>query len=432
MLLFALAVSLLTGLIFGALPALRSLRTLPMETLKSAGRGNTEGRGGLRTRNVLVSLEVGLSAALLVTAGLLIASFTRLMSVDKGFQVDRVLAVNVSMLSTRYPKPEDRNAFFQRVLEKAAALPGVQKASLVSALPLTGETWIDIVSKEHDTRPTVELPNTNVRFVSPGYFETLRVALARGRDFEERDRSQQGGDRLRQPGAARMGQRRSHRPQAHGQRHGDGSGRRHARFPQHQSRQRARQHALHPVLAASATGRRDAAAHVDGPARHRQCPAHGRLGISTARSPFPRSARLRKCSTARWERAAFNCCWWSLFAAAALALAAFGTYGVLSYAVARRTGELGIRMALGAQRADVLQMVLRQGMMPVFFGLAAGGAAALALGRYLESLLFEVSPRDPAAFVISGAVLLAASVAACLIPARRATKVSPLEALRFE
>ena len=175
---FALAISMVTGLIFGALPALRSLRSDPTDALKSSGRGNTEGRGGLRVRNLLVGLEVGLSGALLVTAGLLIASFTRLMAVDRGFQVDRVLAMNVSLLVTKYPQPADRNAFFQRALEKAAALPGVQNASLVSALPLTGETWIDIVGTEHDTRPMVEQPSTNVRFVSPGYFRTLRVGSA--------------------------------------------------------------------------------------------------------------------------------------------------------------------------------------------------------------------------------------------------------------
>jgi ABC-type antimicrobial peptide transport system permease subunit len=121
-----------------------------------------------------------------------------------------------------------------------------------------------------------------------------------------------------------------------------------------------------------------------------------------------------------------------LFAVAALALAAFGAYGVLSYAVTRRTGEMGIRMALGAQRTDVLAMVLRQGMTPVLAGLAAGALSALAIGRYLESLLWEVSPRDPVAFAVSGAVLLVVSVAACLVPARRATRVSPIEALRFE
>ena len=121
-----------------------------------------------------------------------------------------------------------------------------------------------------------------------------------------------------------------------------------------------------------------------------------------------------------------------LFAAAAMALAAIGTYGVLSYAVARRTSEMGIRMALGAAQSEVLGMVVRQGMTPVVAGLIAGGAAALALGRYLESLLYQVSPRDPIAFGASAAVLLIVSVAACLIPARRATRVNPIDALRFE
>ena len=121
-----------------------------------------------------------------------------------------------------------------------------------------------------------------------------------------------------------------------------------------------------------------------------------------------------------------------LFAAAALALAAFGTYGVLSYAVTRRTAEMGIRMALGAPQGDVLRMVVRQAMMPVFAGLAVGGAAALAIGRYLESLLYHVSPRDPMAFGVSATVLLLVSAVACLIPARRATRVNPIDALRFD
>jgi ABC-type antimicrobial peptide transport system permease subunit len=121
-----------------------------------------------------------------------------------------------------------------------------------------------------------------------------------------------------------------------------------------------------------------------------------------------------------------------LFAAAAVALAAFGTYGVVSYAVARRRAEMGIRMALGAKRSDVLKMVLRQGMMPVVAGLAAGAMAALAIGRSVASLLFQVSPHDPVAFIAAGAVLLLVSVVACLVPARRATRVDPTEALRCE
>ena len=155
-------------------------------------------------------------------------------------------------------------------------------------------------------------------------------------------------------------------------------------------------------------------------------------GKSITKSPCPKCARWRKFFRLRWRSAVSRCCWWCFSRIAALALAAFGTYGVLSYAVSRRTGEMGIRMALGAQRSDVLGMVVRQGMMPVLAGLAGGAATAFVIGRYLESLLFQVSPRDPVAFALSAAVLLVVSVAACLIPARRATRVSPTEALRFE
>src|SRR6185312_407597 len=148
--------------------------------------------------------------------------------------------------------------------------------------------------------------------------------------------------------------------------------------------------------------------------------------------PVPKERTLEQVMSASVARRRFQMLLVLLFAAAALALAAFGTYGVVSFAVARRSSEMGIRMALGAQRGDVLRMVLWQGMTPVFAGLFAGAVAALAIGRYVASLLFEVSPRDPLAFGIAAATLLAVSAAACLIPARRATLVDPIDALRFD
>jgi putative ABC transport system permease protein len=430
-LLFALAISLFTGLIFGALPAFRSVRSSPIETLKSAGRGNTEGRGGLRLRNVLVSLEVGPSAALLVTAGLLVASFGQLMSVDRGFQVERVLAVNVSLLSTKYPKPDDRSAFFQRVLAKAAAMPGVQSASLVSALPLMGETWIDIVGTEHDTRPMVEQPSTNVRFVSPGYFQTLRAGLRDGRDFEEQDRNRMVC--IVSAGLARR-------------LWGD----------ENPLGRKLRDNGFVMEVVAVTPDLRSTSLDKD-PVNMLYIPYWQRPRLSASllvrTSMDPRSI-ANALRSAVWEidgevtvpevrtleevlsrsvaERRFQMLLVVLFALGALALAAFGAYGVLSYTVSRRTGEMGIRMALGAQRGDVLAMVLRQGMMPVLVGLAGGAVLAAGIGRYLESLLFQVSPRDPLSFAVSCAVLLAVSLAACLVPARRATRVSPTEALRFE
>jgi len=430
-LLFALAISLVTGLIFGALPAWRSLRSAPVEALKSGGRGNTDGRGGLRVRNLLVGLEVGLSAALLVTAGLLMASFVRLMAVDKGFQVDRVLAMDLSLLSTKYPQPAERSAFFQRALDQAARLPGVRNVSLVSALPLMGETWIDIVGTEHDTRPMVELPSTNVRFISPGYFETLAVSLRDGRDFEERDRS-----RTVAIISASLAQRLWGREGAVGRKLSDGErvmdvvgvtpDFRSTSLDQEPVNmlyipywQRPRWSAS--LLVSTSMDPRS----IAGALRSAIWQIDGEVTVPEVRT-------LSEVLSSSVAQRRFQMLLVLLFALAALALAAFGTYGVLSYAVTRRTPEMGIRMALGAQRRDVLGMVLRQGMMPVLAGMAAGALSALAIGRYLESLLWNVSPRDPLAFAVSGAVLLLVSVAACLIPARRATRVSPIEALRFE
>ena len=430
-LLFALAISLVTGMLFGALPALRSLRSAPMDALKSGARGTTEGRGGLRVRNLLVGLEVGLSAALLVTAGLLVASFVRLLAIDKGFQVDRVLAMNLSLLSTKYPEPAAQAAVFQRVLEKAARLPGVRQASMVSALPLMGETWIDIVGTEHDTRPLVELPSTNVRFISPGYFQTLAISLRDGRDFQEQDRSRKvaivsASLAKRLWGAQNPLGRRMTSNDALVEVVGVTPDFRSTSLDKDPVNMLYIPYWQRPRLSASllvrtsmdprgiANALRAAVWEID--------PEVTVPEVRTLDEVLSRSVAQRR----------FQMLLVTLFALAALALAAFGAYGVLSYAVARRTGEMGIRMALGAQRGDVLAMVLRQGMLPVIAGLAAGALSAAVIGRYLESLLFQVSPRDPVAFAVSGAVLLAVSVAACLIPARRATRVSPIEALRFE
>lgn len=430
-LLFALGVSLAAGALLGILPALRSAAAAPYDALKSSGRASTEGRGGLRMRNALVSLEVGLSAALLVTAGLLAASFLRVMHVDRGFDVERVMSLEVSLPYAKYRKPEDRTAFFQRLLERAAGLPGVQKVSMISRIPLKGETWIDIAGAENDPRPLMERPSTNVRFVSPGYFDTLRVRLAEGRDIGERDRGRKvvilsaGLARKIWPGQNPLGRKVEM----------DGG--------------------LLEVVGITPDLRSTSLDHD--PVNVAYVPywqrplAFGYLMVRTAMDPSSMAAALRRVV---WEGDAevpipevltleqvmaesvaerrFQMLLIGVFAAAALALAAIGTYGVVAYAAGRRRAEMGIRMALGANRADVMRLVLRQGMAPVAVGLAGGAAAALALGKYVSSLLFEVSPRDPASFAVAAGVLLLVSAAACLVPARHATRVNPVEALRFE
>ncbi len=430
-LLFALAISLATGVIFGIFPALRSAASAPYEALKSGSHTNTEGRRGMRLRNILVGMEVGLSAALLVTAGLLISSFVRLTNVDKGFHVERVIALNLSLPATKYPDNAQRAAVFERVLNKAQALPGVESTALVSALPLEGESWIDIASVENEARPIAELPSTNVRFISPDYFKTLGIALQGGRDFE-------GQDHARKVVIVSAGLAKKLWPAQ------DAVGRRLVDNEQ-----------LLTVVGVTPDIRSTSLDHEPVNMLYLPYWQRGRFSVSflvrTAMDPRGLAPALRR---AVWDvdsevpvpevrtleqvmaqsvaERRFQMLLVLLFAAAALALAAFGTYGVVSYTVARRRGEMGIRMALGAAQGDVLRMVLRQGMMPVVGGLAAGAAAALAIGRYVASLLFQVSPRDPVAFTAATLVLLVVSAAACLIPARRATRVNPIEALRFE
>jgi putative ABC transport system permease protein len=433
-LLFALAVSLAAGAVLGILPALRSAAAAPYESLKSGSRTNTEGRRGLRIRNLLVSLEVGLSATLLVTAGLLIASFVRVMTIDKGFDVERVIALDMSLPSTKYPNDAPRAAFFRRVLDKAAAMPGVQSLALVSALPLEGETWIDIVGTEHDPRPLLEKPSTNVRFISPGYFQTLRIPLRDGRDFQEQDQKRKvviisaGLAQRLWPGQNPVGRKLDNGSDAQSPMEVIGV------TPDVRSTSLDHDPVNMMYIPYWQWAQRQGSLLVRTAMDPRGIAAALRSAVWAVDSevPIPEVRTLEQVMERSVAQRRFQVMLVVLFAAAALALAAFGTYGVVSYGVARRRAEMGIRMALGATRSDVLKMVLRQGMMPVLAGLAAGAMAALVIGRSLASLLFQVSPRDPTAFIAAGAVLLLVSVAACLVPARRATQVNPTDALRFE
>jgi predicted permease len=430
---FALAVSLAAGALLGILPAWRSAASAPYETLKSSSRTSTEGRGGLRVRNALVSLEAGLSTTLLVTAGLLTTSFMKVMSVDKGFNIERVMALDLSLPGTKYPDDDKRTAFFKRVMEQAAALPGVQAVSLVSALPLEGETWIDIVGTEHDTRPLVEKPSTNVRFISPGYFATLQMPLAGGRDFDE------ALDKTRPVTiiSARLAKLLWPGQDAIGRKLSNGSDK--------------------PLEVVGVTPDVHSTSLDHDPVNMLYRPywqrsrREGSLLVRTAMDPrgmapalrstvwsidnevpIPEVRTLEQVMAKSVAQRRFQMLLVGLFAAAALALAAFGLYGVVAYSVARRRAEMGIRMALGAGKGTLLGMILRQGLAPVAAGLAAGAVGAVALARFIASLLFQVSPKDWLPYAAAVTVLLAVSAAACVVPARRAAGMNPVEALRFE
>ena len=429
---FALGLSVITALLFGILPALRSASSgAPYETLKSTNYSNAGGPTGLRLRNLLVALEVGLCAALLVTAGLFLSSFVRLTTIPKGFDVERVLAVDVALPGVKYAKDADVSRFYEAVLDKARAMPGVESAAVSSYLPLRGESWIDIIRTENDSRPEAQLPNANLRFVSPGYFQTLHMPFRGGRDFESTDRnrmtaiiSQSLANKL-WPNQDAVGRRLMDMGKPH-EVVGVVADARSTNLdqapvdmlyiplwqrPQNSSSILVRT-AMDPKSIASAL--RAAVWSADGDV------------------PVPAERTLEQIMSESVARRRFQMTLVVSFAIAALALAAVGTYGVVSYAVARRRVEIGIRMALGAGQANVLRLVLRQGMMPVFAGLVAGALAALAIGSYVSALLFQVSPHDPVAFSATSAVLIAVSALACWIPARRAAGVSPIDAIRYE
>ena len=431
-LVFALGISAMTALLFGILPALRSASSgAPYETLKSTSYANAGVPTGLRLRNLLVALEVGLCAALLVTAGVFLSSFVRLTTIPRGFDIDRVLAVDVALPGTKYAQDADRIRFFETVLDQARALPGVESAAISSYLPLQGESWIDIVKTENDPRPEAQLPSANLRFLSPGYFRTLHMPLRAGRDFEPSDRDHwvaivsQSLARKLWRSANPVGRKLIDGGRVHEVVGVVGDARSTSldqtpvdmlyiplwQHPQYSSSILVRT-AMDPKSIAAAL--RAVVWSVDGEV------------------PVPQERTLDRIMSESVARRRFQMTLVLLFAMAALALAAFGTYGVVSYAVARRRAEIGIRMALGAGQGRVLRLVLRQGMMPVFAGLAAGALAAVAIGSYISSLLFEVSPHDPVAFAIAAAVLVAVSGLACWIPARRAAGVNPLDAIRYE
>jgi predicted permease len=362
---------------------------------------------------------------------LFLSSFVRLTTVPRGFDIERVLAVDVALPGAKYAKDADVTRFFETVLDQARTLPGVESAAISSYLPLQGESWVDVVGVENDPRPDSQLPNANLRFISPGYFQTLHIPVRAGRDFEPSDRSRltaivsQSLGRKLWPGANPIGRKLmdvGHILEVVGV---VGDARSTSldqnpvnmlyiplwQRPQNSSSILVRT-AMDPKSLAAAL--REAVWRADRDV------------------PVPEERTLEQLMSASLARRRFQMTLVLLFATAALALAAFGTYGVVSYAVARRRAEIGIRMALGAGRGRVLRLVLRQGMTPVLAGLAVGALAALAIGSYVSSLLFEVSPHDPVAFVIASTVLVAVSALACWIPARRAAGLNPLDAIRYE
>jgi predicted permease len=429
-LLFALALTAVTALLVGVVPAWRAAREDPQNALRAGGRTASGAAGGARLRSALVAGEACIGMVLLVTAAVMAASFMRLMSADKGFEAPSVLSTKISMPSAKYSTREQRNAFHARLLATLAGQPGVLSAAITTALPLEGETWVDSIGLPGAPQ-TARRPNVNVRFVSSEYLRTMGIPLRAGRTFAESDRGRQVviiSQQLAEafwPGRDAVGRTLERNP-------GDtyevigvaGDVRAEAHQPPVAMLYRPYWEWAPRTVSVVARSSGDPRA-VAGALREAVRVTDPEVALAPMRT-------VREILEGSVETRRFQMRLAAVFAGTALLLAALGIYGVVSHGVARRRNEVGIRMALGASPASVIGMVIRQGMMPVVAGIAAGAAGSLAAARVLESLLYEVSPRDPAIIAAVALALGLTAAAACYIPARRAAQVDPLEALRYE
>jgi putative ABC transport system permease protein len=433
---FTFAIASLTGLIFGIAPALQGSKTDLNEALKEGGRGG--GAGHNRLRSLLVVVEVALSLVLLVGAGLMVRSFAKLTQVNSGIRPANVLTVEVPLPRAKYPKDAQQISFFQQLVARVGALPGATSVAAVSGLPLRGGWGRSLTVEGRPLLSVGQAPMINHSVVTPNYFHTMGIPLREGRDFTDADaagalRVTIVDERLAReywPGASALGKR--------------------IRFGPPESNE-----PWHTIVGVAGAVRherldRETAETIYVP--YQQIPVRGMtVAVLTSSNPKGLAAAIRAqvqaldkdqpvtniltmdevISRSVWQQR-FYAMLFGIFAAVALLLAAVGIYGVMSYAITQRTHEIGIRIALGAGRLDVLKLALGQGMRLALTGVTLGLAAAYGLTRLISGLLFSVSATDLGTFVSVPVLLIGVTLLACYIPARRATKVDPLEALRYE
>ncbi len=437
---FTLGASLLTGFLFGFAPALQLSKTDVQEAMKESGRGTAGSGRHTRLRHALIITEVALSVVLLAGAGLLFRSFMRLQAVNAGFTPQQVLTAKLSPAGPKFQNDTDYTKFYEQVLDRVSTIPGVQSAGVINTLPLSAGPTIGFrIEGRPETTPD-KWPMTNFRCVSADYFRTMNIPITNGRALTRQDD-------VNAPLRVMINQTLAQRD-----------------FPNED-----------PVGKRVTFGRRGqdgqpfwaeivgVSANVRSLELREEAPAE--IYFALGQNPFENNAIVIRSTVepgslapalrqavAEVDRSVpvsevktmehivsesvtqprFNLFLLGLFGSIALLLSAAGIYGVTTYTVTQRTHELGIRLALGAQVSDVLKLVLGQGMVVITVGLVLGLAAAFALMRLMRSLLFGVGENDPLTFTAITLVLFIVALVACYVPARRATKVDPLTALRYE
>jgi len=433
-LLFATAAALVSTLICGLFPAWSLARTDPQEALK-AGVGGQGTGVRIRTREWLVGAEVALSTLLLVIGGLLLVSFYRVMRAPRGFETAHVITQDVSLGGANYSEDRKRIRFMDEALRRLAEIPGVQAVGAINWLPVRGETWICGLSDGAYKVDRRQIAPANFRFVSPGYWTAMGIELKQGRLIEAKDRGQMVGvlsERAAQmlwPGQGPVGRRVWSC--------GDGEATPLEVVGVVADVRAAGLEKEPPVMVYqgywdASFGSRSFVVRTQTDPAAVMSAVRGVLRAVDPQVPLSKAATMEQIVDESLAARRFQMELAVAFAVAALALASLGVYGVISFTVARRTPEIGIRMALGARGPQVAGMVLRQGMTPVWLGLAAGIGGALPAGRFIASQLYSVAPDDPMVIVKVALVLLVVAIGACWIPARRAMTIDPMRALRFE
>jgi putative ABC transport system permease protein len=444
-LLFTAVVSVVTGMAAGVLPALRLSRGDINQALKQ-GLGRTDAdSSGHRTRSILVVSEVALSLMLLIGAGLMIRSFHRLQAVNPGFDSRGVLTMTAMVSSAKFPSPAQQIRFFERVLERVRALPGVESAGTIDDMPLNNDgSHQPIAIEGRSVLPVSEQPEVDVRLISPGYMSALRIPILHGRDLSDADVSGRPAailisESMAQqfwPGADPLGNRLTLTFFPDAVREVVGVVGDVKLDSLDQTRPGATLYFPLDQVTTSSTG------WSSFPMTLVVRSAYGSSGMVSAVSnavhgidpeiPLSDIFSMDDLVSNSLSQRRFNTLLLGGFAALALLLAAVGIYSVLSYSVKRSVRDIGIRLALGAQLGDVLRTVVLEGMKPTLLGVAIGAAAALALGRVLSSMVYEVRPTDPITFLAVATLMATVALAASIIPAYRATKVDPMVALRYE
>lgn len=432
-LLFTLGVSLAAGILFGTVPAMQLARSDPNTALRDEGRGISAGQTRSRAKSLLVVGQVSLSVVLLISAALLLRSFVRLLRVDPGFDAHNVLTMDISLPTVKYAKPEQQIAFFDEVLRRVSTIPGVRSAAVSAALPLSWKRLTPVLAEGQTDVPLPQRPFVDIEAVSPRWFQTLHVPLHAGRSFSDADNAQAPKVVVVNETFARQYWPNQNPIGKHvvvgrwptpAEVIGEAADIRNKGIDQPTQPQ------LYLSFPQLPWGDMNLLIRTGVVPQSVISPVRAQIASIDSGQPITNIQTVDELMDNSRSQPRFTMLLLAVFSATALILAVVGIYGVLSYSVTQRRQEFGIRIALGAEHRDILRLVIRQGLILSSVGIVMGLLASIFLTRVMASLLYEVSALDFVSFFLTPLLFLAVAALASYLPASRATKVNPVEALR--